>query len=102
MRITDARVTVRQREHGEVARIARLRLVPCDGRRDTRIRQRPHGIGGRRSAVLCILVVVEKDAVPFLLPPFRTRECRYPPLYFACKRQCGAAHLSELPQRVYA
>src|SRR5207247_7053372 len=57
----------------------------------------PHGIRRASGAVLGILVVVEEDAVSFLLPPFRRRQLGDAPLDLAGKRQRRSAHLSERP-----
>ena len=77
-------------------------LVPLERRRYARVGERPHRVGRAGRAVLGVLVVVEEDAVPLLLPPFRRRQRRRASLDLARERQRGAAHLGERPARLDA
>src|SRR5262245_26832841 len=77
--IAHAREARRHRLHREVARLARLDLVPGERRRDARVRRRPHRVRAGDGAVLGVLVVVEEDAVTLLLPPLARRDLRRAP-----------------------
>ena len=66
----------RHRGEREVARLARVDLVPRERRRDARVRRRPHRVRAGDRAVLRVLVVVEEHAVALLLPPLAGRERR--------------------------
>ena len=59
--------------------------------------RRPHGVRGGDRAVLGVLVVVEKHALAFFLPPLARRAPGHAPLDFARQRQRGATHLVERP-----
>src|SRR5207253_1729841 len=54
----------------ESGRVASLDLVPAQWSGDAGVGRRPHGVRRGDRAVLRVLVVVEKDAVTLLLPPF--------------------------------
>ena len=71
-------------------------------RRDARVGERADRVRRAGRAVLGVLVVVEEDAVPLLLPPLRRRERRRAPLDLARERERGAAHLGERPARLDA
>ncbi len=75
-------------------------LVPKQRHRDARVGERPNRVGRRDGPVLGVLVVIEEDAVALLLPPFRRRDRRCPPLHVARQRQRGAAHLRVRPARL--
>ena len=77
------------------AGIAVRHFVPVERRRYTRIRQRTHRVGRAGRAILRVLVVVEKHAVPLFLPPLRTGQRWRAPLDFARQRQRRATHLGE-------
>ena len=82
----------------EVARIARVDLLPEKRRRHAGIGLRPHGLRAGTGAVCRVLVGVEKHAVPFLLPPFARGQRRRAALDLACQREGGATHLIERPR----
>ena len=69
------------------------------GRRDARVGRGPHRVGGGDGAVLGVLVVVEEDAVPLLLPPLAGGELGRAPLHLARQRQRRPPHLGEAPAR---
>ena len=75
-------------------------LVPGQWGGDPRVRQRPHGIGGRHGAVLGVLVVVEEDPVPLLLPPLGRGEIRHTPLHVPREGERRPADLRERPARL--
>ena len=62
-------------------------LLPGERRRDAGVGRGPHRVGGRDGAVLRVLVVVDEDAVPLLLPPLARRERRRAPLDLARERE---------------
>ena len=62
-------------------------------RRHARVGQRADRVGRAGRAILGVLVVVEEDAVPLLLPPLGSRERRRAALDLARERERGAAHL---------
>ncbi len=66
----------RHRGQREVGRVAHGDLVPRQRRRDARIRPRPHRIRTGDRPVLGVLVVVEKHAMTFFLPPLARRAAR--------------------------
>ena len=80
VRIADLREALRNREHGEVGRIAVGDLVPVKRRGHARVGKRAHRIRRARGAILGVLVVVEEHAVALFLPPFRSGERRRAPL----------------------
>ena len=102
VRIAHGRETLRYGEHSEVRRFRIRRLVPEKRRGYARIGQRPNGISRAGGPILRILVVVEEDAVPLFLPPFRAGEGGRAPLHRARKSQSSPPHLSESPARVDA
>ncbi len=102
VRIADRREARGHGRDGEVGRVAVGDLVPVERRRDARVGQRPHRIGGAGGAVLGVLVVVEEDAVALLLPPLRGGDRGRPPLDLARERQRRAAHFGERPARLDA
>src|SRR5450759_180687 len=61
------------------------------------VRPRPDGVGAGDCAVLRVLVVVDEDAVAFLLPPAARGELRRAALDVAGEGQRGAANLRERP-----
>src|SRR5688572_18466365 len=81
----------------EIARVAAVDLIPRKRRRDARLRGRTHRVRGSDGAILCVLVVVDEDAVALFLPPLARGELRRPALHVAGERQSGAAHLVEGP-----
>ncbi len=97
MTITDRREPGRHRCQGEVARLARVDLIPGERSRHPRIGLRPHRIRSRHSTILCILIVVKEDAVPFFLPPFAGCQIRRAPLDLARKCQRRASYFREGP-----
>ena len=99
MWVAQLRETPRNRQHGKIGRITFGNFVPVKRCGYARIRQRAHGIRGARRTVFRVLVVIEKHAVPLLLPPLRGGEGRYPPLDRTRKRERGAPHFDERPAR---
>src|SRR5207249_1958946 len=87
--------TLRNRQDGKIGRITLGNFVPAKRCGYARIRQRAHGIRRARRTVLRILVVVEKHAVPLLLPPLRSGQGRYAPLDGTRKRERGTPHFDE-------
>src|SRR5688500_17021158 len=81
----------------EIAGVAAVDLVPCERRRDARVRSRAHRVGGSDGAIFCVLVVVDEDAVALFLPPLAGGELRRPALDLAGERERRAAHLVEGP-----
>ena len=77
MWIAQLRKAPRNRQDRKVGWVAIGNLTPVQRSRHTRIRQRTHGIRRTRRTILRILVVVERDTVALLLPPFRGRQLRY-------------------------
>src|SRR5262249_41415997 len=69
MAVADAGEACRHGAEREVLRRAREQLVPRDRRRHARVGLRAHRVRPGHGAVLGVLVVVEEDAVPLLLPP---------------------------------
>src|SRR5205814_10003101 len=67
---------------------------------DARFGQRTHRVRRTSGAVLRILVVVEEDAAPLLLPPLGRRQRGCAPLDLAGERECRATHLAEAPPRM--
>src|SRR5262245_26053512 len=59
----------RHRLEREVARLARVDLVPGERRGDARVGPRADRVRARDRAVLRVLVVIQKDAMTFLFPP---------------------------------
>ena len=90
----------RHRQHREVPRLRRRNLLPAQRRRHPRIGQRTHAVGRGGRAVLGILVVVEKDAVPLLFPPLGGGQLRGAALHGPRQRQCRATNLREAPARL--
>ncbi len=72
-------------------------LVPGQRRRHARVRQRPDRVGGRDGAVLGVLVVVDEDPVPLLLPPLRRGQVGSAPLDLPRHRHRRPAHVGERP-----
>src|SRR5262245_2468106 len=97
MRIADLCKPFGNREYGEVRWIAVRNLMPGKGRRHARVRQRAHRVGRARCTILCVLVVVQKDAVAFLLPPLRRSQARHAPFDFTRQSERSAADLGECP-----
>src|SRR5207244_4517508 len=58
-------------------------LGPAERRRDARVRRRTHRVRRGDGSILRVLVVVDEDAVPLLLPPLRRRQLRRAPLHLA-------------------
>src|SRR5574341_1246349 len=88
---------LRRRFQRELRRIAVRHLVPVERHRNARIRRRPHRPRGRHCPVLGVLVVVDKDAVPLLLPPLARRQLWRSPLHRARQRHRRPPHLVEPP-----
>jgi len=59
---------------GKVRRIAIGYFFPIKRSRNASIWERAHRIGRACRAILCVLVVVKKDAMTLFLPPFRTSQ----------------------------
>src|SRR5436309_5709324 len=95
--VAQLRETLRNRQHGKTGRITFRNFVPAKPSGYARIRQRAHGIRRARRTVLRILVVVERHAVPLLLPPLRSGQGRYAPLDGTRKRERGTPHFDERP-----
>ena len=70
--------TLRNSQDRKVRGFTFRNLIPVKRRGNARVWQRSHGIRGTCGPILCILVVVEKDAMPLFLPPFRARKRRQP------------------------
>ena len=83
----------------ERAGVARRHLVPAQRRGHPRVRHRAHRVRRRDRAVLGVLVVVDEDPVPFLLPPPGRGLLRRAALDLAGQRHRRAAHLAERPAR---
>src|SRR5438034_2399158 len=79
--------TQRHRLQREVSRIAGLELIPLDRRGYGRLGCRPYRICAGDRPIARILVVVDENAVAFLLPPLRRRELRRAALHFTCQRE---------------
>ena len=71
--------------------------VQVEWRRDACVSRGPHGVGGRYGSVLCVLVVVEEDAMALFLPPLAGRQRRRAAFDLTGQRQGGASHLVERP-----
>src|SRR4051812_22775616 len=102
MTIADLTEAGRHRRQGEVLRLAVINFVPGQRRRYASIALRPDRIGAGDRAILCVLVVVEKDAVPFFLPPLACRKRRRAALHFARERESRAADFAEGPSWLYS
>ena len=74
--------------------------MPVKRRGDAGVGERAHRIGRAGRAILRVLVVVEEDAVPLLLPPFRAGDGGRAPLDRSRQSQRRATHLGEGPSRM--
>jgi hypothetical protein len=88
------------RRQREVVRVAGWHFVPVERRRDARVGRRANGVGAGNRAVFRVLVVIEKDALPLLLPPFAGRHVRHAPFDFAREGQRRTTHIGEGPLRL--
>src|SRR5207253_3129949 len=95
--VPDGGETTRHGPQGEVLRPAFVQLLPGERRRDPCVGRGAHRVGAGHRAILGVLVVVEEDAVAFLLPPLAGRQAWSPPLDFPGECQRGASHLRERP-----
>ena len=98
--VPDGGETTRHGPQGEVLRPAFVQLLPGERRRDPCVGPGAHRVGAGHRAILGVLVVVEEDAVAFLLPPLAGRQAWSPPLDFPGECQRGASHLRERPAGV--
>ena len=97
MRVADPRESFRHGGEREVGGVDVGHLLPGERRRDPRVGRRADGIGGCDGAILGVLVVVDEDAVPLLLPPFAGGELRRAALHLAGQGKRGRAHICERP-----
>src|ERR1700722_15171222 len=97
MGITTLGKASRNREHREVGGFAIGNLIPAEGSRAASVGQWGHGIGRAGGPVLWVLVVVEKDSVALLFPPFRARQSRYSAFDSTRQRERCAPYLGECP-----
>jgi hypothetical protein len=72
-------------------------FVPSQRRRNPGLRNGPDGICTSDRSVLGVLVVVDEDAVPFLLPPPRGRELGRAPFDLSGQGHSAGADLGERP-----
>src|SRR5688500_1508407 len=100
----DVRMTVavllEPRRHGlqrEVGGIALLYLDPSQRRRHARVGTRAYRERRRNRPIFGVLVVVDEDAVPFLLPPLAGGDRRRAPLDLTRKGDGSPAHLDKGP-----
>jgi len=96
-RITDGREAAGDGVDGEPLRLAAGHLVPVQGRRDTGIGGRADGVGRGDGPILRVLVVVEEDPVPLLLPPLGGGDLGSPSLHLPREGDRGPAHLGVGP-----
>ena len=87
----------RHRREREIAGLRRFGFLPRQRRRHARIGCGAHRVRRGHGAIFRVLVVIEKHAVPFFLPPLARRQFRRAPFDFARERQRRAAHLVEGP-----
>ena len=100
VRIAEFRETPRNREYGEIGRLAVRDLMPVQRRGDSRIGQRTHGIRRAGGPILGVLILVEEHPVPLLFPPFRTGQGGRTPLDCAGQSDRRAAYFAEGPTRL--
>src|SRR5689334_21795160 len=81
----------------KVAKLDVRYFGPGDRAADARIRHRPDRIARGDGPVLRVLVVVDEDAVAFLLPPLAGGVLREPALDLARQSECRPAHLVVVP-----
>jgi hypothetical protein len=95
--VAETREASGHRAQREVFRPSRIEFVPRHGRRDARVDLRADRVRTRHGPILRVLVVIEKDAVPFFLPPLARRDRRRAPLDLAREREGRASNLRKLP-----
>src|SRR5580704_14077868 len=100
--ITELGEAPRHRGEREVAWIAGIELVPHQGRRDARVRRRPHRVGARHRTILRVLVVVKEHTLALLLPPLAGRQAGCTPLDLARESERGPPYLTERPRALDA
>lgn len=102
MRITDFCKAAGHGEHREVGGIAIRDFVPGERCGNARVRDGAHRVGGSRSPVLGVLVVIEENTVAFFFPPFGGGQCGQTALDCAGQGKSGTANIGEGPARVKA
>src|SRR5262249_11547203 len=77
-------------------------LFPLERAADPGVGHRPDRVARGDGPVPGVLVVVDEDTVPLLLPPFAGGIPWQPPLHLARERERGPAHLDVVPARLDA
>ncbi len=97
-RVTDLRDSLPHRLDRERGRVDSGNLLPQQRGRNTRVRGRPHRVGGRDRLVARVLAEVDEDAAPVLDPPRRRRDLLVAdaPLHLLGQGLREAPHLREL------
>ena len=96
MAVAARRRSRRHRDQREILRHAVVISLQTSGA-DTRVRARPNGYASRHRAILCVLVVIDEDAVAFFPSPLARSPAMAPGVRPARERQGGPAHLVKRP-----
>src|SRR5215475_7889874 len=102
MRVAKLLKALRHGEESKVGGLAIGNLMPVKRHGNAGVGKGPYRISRACGSVLRILVVVKKNSVPLLLPPFRTGEGGDAPLDRPRERNRGSAHLGKGPARLNA
>ena len=95
--IAQAREPLRHRREREIPGLRQFSFFPRQRRRHACIGCGTHRVRGGHGAIFCVLVVIDKHAVPLFLPPLAGRQFRRAAFDFARERQRRASHLVEGP-----
>src|SRR6476620_8304822 len=102
MPIAELREARRHGREREVARLARIELVPGQRRRDACVGSGPPRVRACHGTVLRGLVVVDEYTVTLFRPPLAGRDCGGALLDLARERECRPTHFVERPPSVDA